>query len=190
MPPPANQENLTEFYNEVFLPAVQALGIMHDGQGPFLSEENPYTVVSTWSEVLQIEDIDKLIKFSMDKTAYKSVAEWMQDKDNLYSVYPVGGVPKKIIDSYGLLKRNLHEDDAVKLNNLFTKTSPTANNDEDNDDTDDENEETTGTTTEETPTKVKTPSNRPLVTPSTTKEKENKRKSSSSRGPGRPKSGS
>lgn len=111
-----DRDAIVEWINQYLIPAIRAHPNCRDDGAPVMSEDDDaYTVVEAWNDVLSDEDIRALINISWKEEVNTPILWMKASQNNLYSMYHRGRLTEAIKDRYLLVARDMDRIDAINL---------------------------------------------------------------------------
>ena len=115
----SNEEQIKEYLNDTFIPAVNQMGKFKENTGPECAKEDFLRVVETWSEILMDDQVTALFKWGFvngDDKCFSTVDDFLKyDPGHLYSGWKEGEVPLSVISEHSLLVEHLRPGDATRI---------------------------------------------------------------------------
>lgn len=100
---------LEQFMNDTFIPAFFNMGKVRAGTQLLPHPTNPYVQYSHWREVLEINEVFRMLTLEDDYAGQGGLAAYFQgNRARLYSIWPHGEVPLDVIDRFRLRQEHLN----------------------------------------------------------------------------------
>lgn len=128
----ATQEELIQFATDTFVPALMRQKGVFSSARPVMHPTEPYVQVPSWNKIIgNGAGLISLFSFAF-KEGSETFGQWVRtDRANLYSLFPIGGIPDEFKQKYILTDHHLLAPDYLQPAPADEEVAPAeAGNDE------------------------------------------------------------